>query len=235
MASRLDTPCSFNLTCPRKIPVPGGPKTGSASGPLGEFSSGPNKGCPTPILPLTSSEMQVTTAINTYDKVDGGGTVISEGVAWGMRVLSPGEPFTQTKPGESTKRVMVVMSDGENQASINPHAPNPTSGADYRGSPAVTDYTAYGYVRFGRLSPDERISTFESALTEKTREACDSAKAQGIEVYTVLFNSTNTAAREALRNCATVPEMFYNARDAEELENTFRAIASDFGAYRLVK
>jgi hypothetical protein len=150
-------------------------------------------------------------------------------------VLSPGEPFTQTKPGDTTKRVMVVMSDGENQASINPRAPHPTSGADHRGSPAVTDYSAYGYVRYGRLSPDDRISTFESALATKTREACDAAKAQGIDIYTVLFNSTSAVARDALRNCATLPEMFFGARDADELESTFRAIASDFGAYRLVK
>jgi Flp pilus assembly protein TadG len=204
-------------------------------GGLNAMTGGPNRGCPSPIQPLTNSDAALTNAIADYDKVDGGGTLISEGVAWGMRVLSPAQPFTQTKSGDDVRRMMVVMSDGENQTSINPKTANAVSGHDHRGSPFVSDYSAYGYVRFGRLSPDDRISTFEDKLNVKTEEACDAAKDQDIEVFTILFKSTSTAARQTLTSCATKPENFFLARDADELEAVFSAIASDYGAYRLTR
>jgi Flp pilus assembly protein TadG len=58
---------------------------------------GPNARCPAGrIMPLTNIKADIKAAINAMQAV--GVTVIPEGMAWGWRVLSPGEPFTQGVP-----------------------------------------------------------------------------------------------------------------------------------------
>nr|HMQ58570.1 hypothetical protein [Rhizobiaceae bacterium] len=129
---------------------------------------------------------------------------------------------------------MVVMSDGENFASKNPTVVGPW-GDDYKGSPNVSDYTAYGFVRYGRISPDDKFETFTDAVNAKTKLVCDNAKAAGIEIYTVLFRSTDAQAEATLKDCASSGKHFYYAVDAEALETTFSGIAGSLGQYRLVR
>jgi hypothetical protein len=203
--------------------------------PGGQYVSGPNRGCPPELQTLTGSNAALTSAIGKFKRVDGGGTVISEGVSWGMRVLSPSAPFTQGREGDDVKRVMVVMSDGESQASINPKVAHPVSGQSFKDSPVVSDYTAYGYVRYGRLAPDAKVKTFERGLDERLQKACAQAKEDGIEIHAVLFNTPSDKAKNALRACATENKFFYYAANSTELKAAFSAIASSFGTYRLVE
>ena len=67
-------------------------------------TKGPNAACPDELLPLTSSKSQVLSKIDSLSHWNGSGTVSSEGLMWGWRVLSPTEPFTEGKPyGEFEK------------------------------------------------------------------------------------------------------------------------------------
>jgi Flp pilus assembly protein TadG len=50
---------------------------------------GPNVGCPTAITPLVAEKATLVTAINDLKPWYKGGTVISEGLAWGWRTISP--------------------------------------------------------------------------------------------------------------------------------------------------
>lgn len=195
--------------------------------PGGQFVTGPNRGCPEPLQPLTKNKNKVQAAINNMSLANGGGTVISEGVAWGWRVLSPSLPFAESKVSTQTKRVMVVMSDGENQMSRNPIDGSPQD------SPTVSDYNAYNTIRVGRLG-----STFEQYSAEidrRTLQICQAARAEGIEIYTVLFNSESTRARDLLEACAGDAKKFFLAKDAESLGETFGGIAASVGRYRLVQ
>jgi hypothetical protein len=66
-----------------------------------------------------------------------GYTHVAEGVGWGLRVLSPGEPFTEGRPyNDETKKAMVLLTDGENtfQSQSNHN---------------LSTYTAYGYLEPG--------------------------------------------------------------------------------------
>ena len=75
---------------------------------------GPNLGCPTPIIPLTTSENTIVTGIRAMQHWSGGGTNQAEGLAWGGRVLSPTAPFTEGAAYNASRKVIVLMSDGEN-------------------------------------------------------------------------------------------------------------------------
>jgi Flp pilus assembly protein TadG len=199
---------------------------------------GPNASCPDPVLRLTSSAAAVDSKINSLSYWTGGGTVISEGLMWAWRSLSPNLPFADGKPyDKANRKVIVLMTDGVNGLADNNIWSN-----------VVSDYSAYNYLGAGRQGPltptwapqftFDRMTAF---LDERTRAACANAKAKGIEIYTVFFNrGTMTAAQQAssrnlLSSCASTPQNLYEAKDATTLQVAFGQVGSAIGKVRLVK
>ncbi len=122
-----------------------------------------------------------------------GNTLIAEGVAWGWRVLSPTEPFTKVEASASFPadtistyhhprwlKIMVIMTDGDNDISAGVDTLNGTT------------YTAYGRGketlasnRFGTTSNSSIMPALDTAMSE----ACAKAKAEGIELYVTSFGT----------------------------------------------
>ena len=124
---------------------------------LTSATEGPWKGCAkTPIVPLTYDRANVEAGITAMAAA--GNTLIAEGVAWGWRVLSPTEPFTKVEASSSFPadtistynhprwmKVMVIMTDGDNDISAGVDSLNGTT------------YTAYG--RGKETLADNRFGT----------------------------------------------------------------------------
>jgi hypothetical protein len=225
------------------------------------FSRGPNADCTrTPILPLTDSP---ATVISTIDNMQAeGGTNIHMGAVWGMRVLSPTEPFTQGSAyGEATSKVMIVMTDGENtDYNLSTHcgqAPRDLNGKCYN--------TAYGFPynsqnnnaastsggtieRLGKLvSPTSTgavgvtNASLVAEMNTRTAQTCANAKAAGITVYTIglatntVTQSTPAVVQALLTNCASTSDRARFPATSSELKATFEAIANDLSALRLAQ
>lgn len=207
---------------------------------------GPNRGCPTPIVPLTSNEGTVQTAISGMQHWQGGGTNQVEGLAWGWRVLSPTAPFTQGEAfnaaRDNVRKVIVLMSDGENTNV---------------GTDAVmgTDYSAYNYMGFWRdyaqgnlltqllfgvlhgvLPPGitrrdiDSTTEYVDYVDDRQSELCEAIKDEGIEIYVVRFRNGN---EDLMRDCASGDDHFFNANNAAELSQAFDAIGTGIGSLRL--
>jgi Flp pilus assembly protein TadG len=185
---------------------------------------GPNYYCRSQsILPLTLDQSAITTKINALSAA--GNTNILEGVAWGMRTLSPAEPFPEGRVGTEERplqKVMIVMTDGEN-----------TYGTDtwnYNKSA----YGPYGYLRLNRLGlttiSDSTVNDKQDALT---LEACSNAKSAGITVYTVAFSVTSTSTKTMLKTCATSGDYYYAAESNSELLAAFQTIANQISRLRI--
>ncbi len=208
---------------------------------------GPNRGCPTPIVPLTSNETVVQANISAMRHWMGGGTNQAEGLAWGWRVLSPGPPFTEGAPyGPEVRKVIVLMSDGENTNV---------------GTDAVMDgdYSAYSYLGFWRNHAQGNALTqllfgvlhgvlpaqfrrninssnqYVTYVNNRQAQLCNNIKAEGIEIYTVIFRETDTATVNMMRNCATSTQHFYRADNAQQLSAAFDAIGTGIGSLRLTR
>ena len=104
---------------------------------------GPNYSCSTnPIEQLTDD------ADYLKDKVDemnaNGSTNLQQGLTWGWRTLSEGEPFTEGRPSDDSQNMkfLIMLTDGNNFYS-----------ADYGNSPNRTRYGAWGYARPDGLLP----------------------------------------------------------------------------------
>ena len=102
-------------------------------------NNGPNAACPGPVIPLTNDAdlmKQEIAKMKPHNEYGGNnsGTHIPQGLVWGWRVLSPGEPFTQGVPygDKTTQKVLVLLSDGKNTF--------------------PETYTSYGYRADGRLA-----------------------------------------------------------------------------------
>jgi len=207
---------------------------------------GPNRGCPTPIVPLTANASLIQSNIAAMRDWMGGGTNQAEGLAWGWRVLSPGAPFTEGVPynaaRDNVRKVIVLMSDGENT----------NVGTD---AVMATDYSAYNYMGFWRdyaqgnaltqllfgllhgvLPPGiirrdiDSSNEYVDYVDDRQRQLCTAIKNAGIEIYVVRFRSGNA---DLMRDCASSDEHFYNASNAQELANAFNAIGSGIGQLRL--
>ena len=188
---------------------------------------GPNAACPEPVTRLTNNQGTVISAIEAMNFWYNGGTVISEGLMWAWRTLSPEKPYADgaayTDP--KTKKVIVLMTDGVNGLAENGNA----------SSANISDYSAYGYLGGPRLQWLNAISTYagmQTFLDNRLKKACDNAKAKGIKIYTVMFNHNGFLSGEQqahsanlLRYCASAPENAYLATDSSALENAFAQIA----------
>jgi hypothetical protein len=183
---------------------------------------GPNRACPEPIQPLTSNQGQVISKIESMRAYAGGGTIGSEGLAWGWRVLSPTPPFTEGKPySKDNKKIIVMMTDGENliaQSNI--------------GGPTISDYTSYGYLRYGRF-PKETFADAKSYINSRLAAVCENIKATGIEIFTVTFKVTDKATTDLYTQCASKPPYYYNAKTSAELKNSFEQIGKAISKLRV--
>lgn len=202
-----------------KYPAGAGVATIDETGP---DTLGPNKGCPDPILPLTDTKTNVTDRIDSMIHWNGSGTNTSEGVAWGMRVLTPGAPFTQGSADPTVKKVMVVMTDGVNN--LNP------SLDDSNGS----EFSTLGYLYDGRIQPTT-YEGFRQQVDARMLKACEIAKSKDIEVYTITFNVADATTQALMQQCASKPPYAYNAGTATELVDAFRSIGNSLSDLRLSK
>jgi len=66
-----------------------------------------------------------------------------------------------------------------------------------------------------------------------TRNLCNNAKAEGIEIYTIAYEVTDNTTKNMLRNCATNAGMYFDASNSAQLNNAFEQIASNLIKLRL--
>lgn len=186
----------------------------------GPDTLGPNKACPDPIQPLVSNRATVEAKIDNLTHWNGSGTNTAEGMAWGMRVLTPAEPFDEGSADPATQKVLVLMTDGVNNI-------DPTND-----SSLLSHYSTYGYLAHGRVQPMS-YDGFRTYTNQRMQKACEFAKAENIQIYTVAFNVTDEATLTLLRDCATKPPYAYSASTASELVDAFRSIGTSLTELRL--
>ncbi|MEM1138842.1 MAG: pilus assembly protein [Pseudomonadota bacterium] len=143
----------------------------------GTSINGPNNGCDSvPVMPLTTDVSSIRNAVDQLSYQVGGGTNTAEGMAWGYRVLSPDEPFSEGNEfSPATQKIMIVFTDGINNASKHEESK--------RKDTVKSTYTAYGYRREARLGFDS-LSDYDNHIDDRMLDVCDKAKEYGILVHT---------------------------------------------------
>lgn len=217
--------------------------------------TGPNIGCPTPILPLTSDRAEIDASLRAMSAWNRGGTLTDIGLAWGLRTLSPGVPFTEsaqvdTATGQSFwnsdrwQRAIVLMTDGESQFfDLNGNdGPNrPHSGR--------SDFTGYGRLGEARANAiignvnnncarDALIARLTPAASNcgflaPSSNLCTVVKQQNIRLIVVVFTSgVSQAIRDRYRECAS-PGDYHYAPGQGDLDRVFNQIGRQLTRLRV--
>lgn len=165
-----------------------------------------NAWCGAPVTPLTDKRANLITEIDAM--VANGDTYIPTGVAWGLRVLSSGAPFKGgATPHQvntrNIRKIMVLMTDGENQRSARlPDHP------DHWGTDLVQ-------------------------ADDWTLRACKAVRDEDVTVYAITFGDISADTKSLIRKCATDPSHYYHAAKNSELTKVFEAIAGRIGKLHL--
>jgi Flp pilus assembly protein TadG len=181
----------------------------------------PNAFCPkSEVLPLTAEKSVIEAHINGLEA--DGFTMTNVGFTWGWRTISPrwqggwdGGVDPVDYDDKKIGKAIIFMTDGV---------------ADwFKGY-----YTAYGFLADGRLGTKKEKKA-ESEVNDRLLETCELAKAEGIEVYTVMFALDDAKIEEDYRACATDADHFFDAPDGATLEAAFRDIAGQLTSLRLTQ
>jgi Flp pilus assembly protein TadG len=226
---------------------------------------GPSFSCTTePITPLTdvtvdAGKLVITKAID--DMQPTGNTNVPEGTAWGWRVVSSTEPFTNGRDNneKGNDKVVIVLTDGANTyGDVNYYS---SDLAENRST-----YAAYGYVgrKFAETESYTRLykdtssdvdkatytpSNYQTALDEQMRKVCANAKGANVLLMTVALDLDENDTAEAkaiseLKTCASdsrfrkgedgnPAKLFWNATGAT-LSTVFKEIADELSNLRIV-
>ncbi len=170
-------------------------------------STGPNLGCPTPIVPLTGDKTLLDAAVSGMEAWCRGGTFSNVGMVWGWRVLSPGAPFTQALPYETPgfDKVAILMTDGVNGY-------------------FQSDYAAYERVADGNLGTTSK-SAAKIILNNRLSEVCENMKDAGIIIYTITFQLGSSSTKLIYENCASDPDKYFDSPNGSALQASFQKIA----------
>lgn len=180
------------------------------------FVSSWDTACGPSLLPLTSDIDDVKDAIDDLYYVTAGQTYIPGGLLWGWNMLTPEAPMaeadsTATLEGNGGQRVMVLMTDG-----INTFSPQNRTGI----------FTAL------HANSVYQNGTYTDGLTASL---CTSIKQQGIIIYTVLFDVTDSAMEELMSDCATDSGKAFTVSTSAELTQAFSAIGVSLQKVRLTQ
>jgi hypothetical protein len=200
-------------------------------------TSGPNKGCPQPVRTLTNNKSDLLNDISIMTPWDSVGTMNHVGLGWGIRVISPNDPFKTALPygTEGYNKAIVLMTDGVNTLVTQNSTCYSNSGGPY------TMYSGVGYpvdnhtLGTSAGTKSAELTKVEQKLDELTAEACEFAKSKGIILYTILLEEPDPAAETLYRNCASSADKFFLVPAAADLQKAFRAIADDLSNLRLSK
>ena len=164
-----------------------------------------------PLLPLTNQLADARASINGL--AADGDTYMPGGIAWGWRVLTPNAPFTGGRT--NTKQVMVIMTDGANSMVKGGGRTHPR--IDFGGPNEIADV---------------------NRVTDHTETLCQNVKNDNIEVFTIAFEVTDAATRNMLSGCADSTANYFDARNAQQLEDAFEDIGNSLtqgGTARLTR
>ncbi|MBX3594078.1 MAG: Tad domain-containing protein [Sphingomonas sp.] len=171
-------------------------------------------------------------AANFEAYIDGltpsGNTYHDIGLLWGARFLSPtgifGSENAYTPQGGEIERHMIFMTDGEACTSD-------------------TDYNAYGFAWLDRRTTDPSTAptggcmttgTITQQVNARTQALCTAIKNKNITLWVIWFGAQNNTIEKMMQDCST-PGRYFAARNAGDLQNTFKSIADQISQLRLTK
>lgn len=156
-----------------------------------------NVSCSSELLPLTNDKSVLTSKIQSM--VAKQETYIPAGLAWGWRALSKIAPFSEGQDKNA-------LSNGRK---VRKMLVLMTDGANTK-SPNYPMHNA----------------TSASDADSLTLELCNNIKSDGVEIFTVAFDISDSSVLDKMKSCASDISKFFQTANGEELQQAFQEIAA---------
>lgn len=174
--------------------------------PVGGFITSGSWACPTPVRELTSDIDDLKDTVKDLNADQD--TYIATGLTWGYRTLTDNAPFS-----EALSKADLAAKNGRKALVLM------SDGANTK-SPKAN----------GKHDGNDKIEA-----NNITEDVCDEIKSDGIELYTIAFEIDDSATKTLLRNCATDPDFYYDAKNSADLKQAFEKIGESFRDIALAK
>lgn len=204
---------------------------------------------------LSANAEHLTGYIDRMRLHDGTGT--HYGMLWGLWLLDPDSNWLvqelvdqnvvhddfMDRPAPwddpETLKVIVLMTDGNITQQVRPRFPDRTL------APLAETDTQRVYLNhtreLQRMNRNDDCNGQTCHVSESNQStnvarfyaACDAAKANGVVIFTIAFN-TNASGRAEMQNCATSVAHYYDVRGAD-LDSAFQSIAGAIQMLRLTE
>lgn len=132
-----------------------------------------------------------------------GETYLPSGLMWGWRTLDQDQPLTEAAASGDSDEVRKVMIFMTDGQNT-----KSKSGTRHNGSAAGQTDT-------------------------KTAQICQDMKAQGVEIYSIAYEVTDTSTRRLLEDCASSLSQYFDAQNDSQLVQAFEDIGASLGSLRL--
>ena len=140
------------------------------------------------IQPLTNNWSSMNSAVNSMQPV--GNTNLTIGLAWGLQILSPGEPFNSATPfGGGYTKIMVFLTDGQNTK--NRWSSNPAD-IDARTRLACNNIKSQGIMLYTIGVMDENRPLLESCASSPAKHHFAADPAQIPDLFDMIANDLIT-------------------------------------------
>ena len=172
---------------------------------------------------LTGDKADIVTAIEAQDaQGSGSGTVISEGLRWARHVLSPESPFTEGSSDDDMRKIIILLTDGDTE--------DGSCGGTYGTWYTPNSYWTNAYYGMGDT---ESHCEDGGALNQAMLDQAAAAKAEGVEIFSIRFGSSDTTDIALMRAVSSskdgTDDHYFDAPSAYDIEDVFKLIGRQLG------
>ncbi|UJX41331.1 VWA domain-containing protein [Desulfovibrio sp. JY] len=200
-----------------------------------------------PIRALSSDKDAI---LDNIDAINAGavtsGTLISEGIKWGHRVLSPEAPYTEGNTDKKVRKIMIVLTDGDTE--------DGRCGGRYASaSRTINSYWTNAYFGQGLKpntsgSPYSTLSTATETLAQIpdcvdggklnqfVLDEADDAKNDAdypVEIFAIRFGDSDATDISLMKQIASsksgTDDHYYDAPDSSDIKDMFKKIGQQLG------
>ena len=172
---------------------------------------------------LTANKYSIINAVATQDGGGAGsGTLIGEGIKWGMHVLTPEAPFTEGSDEDEIRKIMIVLTDGDTE--------DGQCGGTYQMYYNPNSYWTNAV--YGMGITDHHCQD-GGGLNQDMLDAAAAAKAADIEIFSIRFGSSDWVDINLMRQIASskpgTNDHYFDAPSAEDIPEIFKKIGRQLG------
>ena len=195
--------------------------TVSSSNPVWGMYWEASMNCASPMQRLTADWQSLQSQIDALTAY--GETYLPEGLIWGWRALSPNAPFADGGSYASTRKVLVLMTDGQNTR-----------------KPATSIYNrmwssdVVAYRNWANSASDNQTPSLTSTSNATTLQTCANIKKAGVTIYTIGLFVSDDVSKSVLKTCASDASKYYDASNISILEQAFLNIGAKLTVPHLV-